>query len=135
MQDVLFEWMINRLVADATVGSTTAGRVLKGHISGLTNPVYPLVTLYRHLPGDQDSDAPASVYTFQAAAWSTQSYEQAYELMDAVRTSLHNSNYADATNSLGFYIKAHTTPVEYSDDSPTPAYACSIIFEVHQIGP
>ena len=132
MADTLMEHLVTKLQADVAVATLAADRIRKGHVSELVNPDYPLVSLTRVLPGRVDPDAPASVFSLQVIAWSDDNPEEAFELAEAVRAVLHQSN--ATVGAEAWYIEQDTTPIEYPDSEPATSYACHIMYHVRKIG-
>ena len=130
-RDVLLEWLTGRLLADIGVGGIVQDRVFKGKIADIKNPVYPLVTVSRTMQGEKMRWAPLTEFQLAVVAYSSTSFDQAWNIMEAIQTSL--DGISATVEGRSWVIEQATTPVEDIDPEPVPAYFTGVIFDVRQV--
>lgn len=99
MADKVIRSVIDKLLSDNSIATTTQGRVFAGHISNAPQPIYPCITVERQVPGNTYHFVPLSDYDIVITAYSEKSYDETSDLLDSVRSNIASTNTADATGS------------------------------------
>ena len=93
------------LIADTTVKAQVKDRVYSSHISSVSSPVYPAISITM-LPGQARTNVPAMVnMLIQIDLWfpfDQYTIDDVMDCYDAIRTLLHRQNLTD--NTIGIQV-------------------------------
>jgi len=132
MRDVVIESLIETLMETAAIGSLVGTRVFKGHISGIPQPTYPMVTLSRPVAGAHEFNAPASAWDLYVSCYSSTSADEAWKIYDRVHALLKNTHGSKGGRS--WWVRAEHDPVESVDDTERTVFINTSIYAVMQTG-
>jgi hypothetical protein len=123
MTDVLAEYVIRTLIPALPKAH---GRVHRGSLADIPNPVYPLVYFVRPVPGRVLGNAPVDEFRLVVGFCSAKSLDEAWELYLLADPLLDRSNAVAGDDA--FVLERVAAPFENTDTTGSPVYRVIVMY-------